>query len=263
MPDNILTIQSDDLFEIILNRPQKKNALNWDMLKAIEASIEQAEKSPGARVILIHSKNRGFSTGVDLSAFPQLPQIFGENWERRIPSIVSAFQSILNKVAQCHLPTIALLRGYALGLGLELALACDFRIAAKHTKLGLPETRLGIIPDVGGTTRLTHLIGPGKAKELIMTGKIIDAELAMRWGLINYAVPARELREKSESLAEELTLSSPLAVSAAKRVINNLGNIKSGLELEALAQNTLLQSEDFQIGLSSMLSKTPPEWLGK
>jgi enoyl-CoA hydratase/carnithine racemase len=114
----------------------------------------------------------------------------------------SVFHSILNKIPRCNLPTIALIRGYALGLGLEIAMACDFRIVARGAKIGLPESRLGTIPGAGGTTRLTHLVGPGRAKEWIMTGRMIDLEEARLAGLVNAVVPANELFARGKTLAE-------------------------------------------------------------
>ena len=148
-------------------------------------------------------------------------------------------------------------------MGLELALACDFRIAARHTKIGLPEARLGLIPDVRGTTRLTRLVGPARAKEIIMTGGMVDLGLAENWGLVNYVVSGTELEEKGKSLVHEIALAAPLAVSYAKRVIDELMDVERGLRLEAWAQNHLIHTEDFQVGVQSVLTKTTPEWRGK
>ena len=153
--------------------------------------------------------------------------------------------------------TIALLHGYCLGLGFELALACDFRIAAEGTKIGLPESRLGIIPDVGGTTRLTRLVGPSRARELIMTGRNIDLNTAERWGIVNYVVAQGEL-DQSGSLAGELAQAAPLAVSYAKRVIDGLVDVDRGLQMEAWAQSHLMRTQDFEIGAQAMFTKQPP-----
>jgi enoyl-CoA hydratase/carnithine racemase len=120
-----------------------------------------------------------------------------------------------------------------LGLGLELALACDLRIAAEGTQLGLPESRLGLIPDVGGTTRLTRLVGPARAKELIMMGRSFDVAYAERWGIVNQVVPGDELQACGRALAEEIAAAAPLAVSYAKKVINGVADIDRGLQLEA------------------------------
>jgi enoyl-CoA hydratase/carnithine racemase len=213
--------------------------------------------------VLLRGEGTGFSAGIDLMGFSDLIERFGENWRDNLFPLTAAYQAVVNKFERCSLPVIALLHGYCLGLGFELALACDFRIAAEGTKIGLPETRLGIIPDVGGTTRLTRLIGTARAKELIMTGRNVDLNDAERWGLVNYLVPADQLMSKAESLAAEIAQSAPLAVSYAKRVINGISDLDRGLSLEAWAQSVLMRSEDFANGVQAMLLKQPVEWKGK
>lgn len=256
--------QDGPIFEIILNRPEKRNAIHWPMMIEIADAIKKAENSSGVRGILIKGEGGGFSSGIDLYAFPELAEAFGEDWQDRMLEVTDAFQSVLNIVEQSSIPTVALLRGYALGLGFEFALACDFRIAARHTKIGLPETRLGLIPDVGGTTRLTRLVGPARAKEIIMTGRVIDLESAEKWGVVNYVVSGTEaLESKGREIICEISLAAPLAVSYAKRVIDEIVNCNHGLRLEAWAQNQLIHTEDFQIGVQSALTKTQPEWRGK
>jgi enoyl-CoA hydratase/carnithine racemase len=262
-PQFILTQPHDQVIEIILNRPEKRNAIHWPMMQSLSQAIEQAERIPGARAILIRGQGQVFSSGLDLTGLAEMAAVFGEDWQERMTSVTDAFQNVFNKVERCSLPTIALLRGFVLGLGLELALACDFRIAARHTKLGLPEAKMGLIPDVGGTTRLTHLVGPSRAKELILTGRVIDVEIAERWDLVNKIVPEKELDAAGEALVEEIVGCAPLAVRYARQVIDQLSDVDRGLHLEALAQERLAQSEDFMIGVQSMISKTTPQWRGK
>jgi enoyl-CoA hydratase/carnithine racemase len=177
--------------------------------------------------------------------------------------ITDDFQGVLNRLERLELPTIVLMHSHCLGLALELSLACDIRLAAPDTKIGLPETRLGMIPDVGGTTRLTRLVGPARAKELIFTGKTIDAKLAERWGIVNYVVPADELQTKAASLVEEICQAAPLAVGMAKRVIDGLADVDRGLMLEGWAQSQLFQTEDFAEGVQSFLMKKQPDFKGK
>jgi enoyl-CoA hydratase/carnithine racemase len=178
--------------------------------------------------------------------------------------VTRLFQASLNAVAGCDVPTIALLHGFALGLGLELALACDLRLAAEGTQLGLPETRLALIPDVGGTTRLTRLVGPGRAKQLILAGGTVDAVTASNWGLINAVTAGPALLDRGLALAEEIARGAPLAVSAAKRVIDQLDeDVGRGLGLEAQTQNGLVQSEDFATAVQALVTKTPPRWQGR
>ncbi len=263
MPDWITTQVRGPAFEIILQRTDKRNAIHWPMLQELGAAIDCAEQTAGVRAVVVRGEGTGFSSGIDLQAFAQLSQTFGENWAANMLNVTGAFQAVLNKFERCRLPTIALLHGYALGLGLELALACDLRIAAVGTKLGLPETRLGLIPDVGGTTRLTRLIGPARAKEIILTGKMIDLAQAEHWGLINASVPADQLIASGDAIVNDIAQAAPLAVSAAKRVIDGIADLDRGLQLEAWAQRHLIESDDFQIGVQAMLTKSPPHWRGK
>lgn len=259
----VLVEQRDHVAQIILNRPDKRNAIDWPTLQALDSAITDAEKRPGVRVILVRGQGKAFSAGIDLTAFFSMSDQFGDNWRHDSLPLTRAFQTIVNKFESSSIPTIALLHGYCLGLGMELALACDMRIVAEGTRLALPETKLGIIPDVGGTTRLTRLIGPARAKEFIMTGKDIPLDAAQRWGIVNYVVPAEELEAKGHILADEIASSAPLAVTFSKHVIDGLFDLKRGLELEAFAQSRLFPTEDFMTGAQAMISKQPPEWEGK
>jgi len=259
----VQTLQRDQIFEIILNRPEKRNALNWSMMMELDAAIDEAERVVGVRAVLISGEGSSFSAGIDVTSFAESSTHFGEHWRDNLFPLTAAYQSVTNKVAQCSLPTIALLHGYCLGLGFEIALACDFRIAGVGTKIGLPEARLGIIPDVGGTTRLTRLVGVARAKEIVMTGKNIDLNDAERWGILNAVVPVEDLLAKGESLAAELAQAAPLAVSYAKRVIDGLADLERGLQLEGWAQSQLIRSQDFEVGVEAMLTKQAPQWTGK
>ncbi len=263
MTDLILTQQRDTLFEIVLNRPQKRNAINLEMLRGLETAVATANRTPNLRAVLIRGAGSAFSAGIDVSALLGLAQTYGPHWQTRMRAITDEFQHILTRLERLELPTIALLHGYCLGLALELALACDIRLAASETKLGLPETRLGIIPDVGGTTRLTRLLGPARAKELIFSGRQIDAAQAEAWGLLNYAVPEAELESKAAELVAEISQAAPLAVGMAKRVIDGLADVERGLLLEGWAQSQLFSSEDFLEGAQAFMQKRPPRWQGK
>lgn len=263
MNDLIQTQQRDTIFEIILNRPEKRNAINWSMMTALDAAISAAEQAAGVRAVVIRGEGNGFSAGIDVTSFAESSSQFGENWRENLFPLTAAYQAVTNKIERCSLPTIALLHGYCLGLGFEIALACDFRIAAVGTKIGLPESRLGIIPDVGGTTRLTRLVGVARAKEYVMTGKHIDVEAAERWGLLNHVVAADALVSTGESLVAELAQAAPLAVQLAKRVIDGMTDTERGLQLEGWAQSQLIRTQDFEVGIEAMLTKQPPQWHGK
>ena len=249
---------------VTLNRLDKRNALTLFMLAEVGQAVAEAAQLANARAVLVQGSGRGFSAGIDLGSFTGADRDFGPDWRQRMLDISGAFQASLNQVAACPAPTIALLHGFALGLGLELALACDLRLAAPGTQLGLPETRLGLIPDVGGTTRLTRLVGPGRAKQLIFTGGPIEAGTAAEWGLVNAVVPEMDLLSRGLALADEVALCAPLAVAAAKRVIDQVGDdVLRGQELEAQAQNELVHTADFETAVQALATKTAPRWQGR
>jgi enoyl-CoA hydratase/carnithine racemase len=259
----VLVQRRDHLLEIILNRAEKRNAINWQMMTELDSAIIEAEKMSGLRAVLVRGEGSGFSAGIDLLGFQNTSERFGEHWRENLFPLTQAYQAVVNKFERCSIPTIALLHGYCLGLGFELALACDFRVVAEGTKMGLPESKLGMIPDVGGTTRLMRLVGTARAKELVMTGRNLDPTCAEQWGAVNAVVPPDELLAKGETLAAELAQAAPLAVSYAKRIIDGMTDLDRGLQLEAWAQAQLMRSEDFEIGVQAMLLKQAPEWKGK
>jgi enoyl-CoA hydratase/carnithine racemase len=263
MSEFVLIETHENYVEIILNRSEKRNAISWPMMQELDAAIDLVARTPHVRAILVRGEGTGFSAGIDLMSFTDLAEKFGENWRDNLFPMTAAYQATVNKFERCGLPTIALVHGYCLGLGFELALACDFRIVAEATKIGLPEARLGIIPDVGGTTRLTRLVGAARAKEFIMTGRNIDLESAERWGIVNAVVPPEELIGRGEALVAELAQAAPLAVSYAKKVIDGLVDIDRGLQMEAWAQSHLIRTQDFEIGAQAMLTKQPPQWTGR
>jgi enoyl-CoA hydratase/carnithine racemase len=263
MSELIQTRQREDIFEIVLNRPEKRNALNREMWEGLDAAVSQANRTPNLRAVLLRGEGPVFSSGIDVSALLGLAQEYGPHWQQRMHAITDESQRTLTRLERLELPTIALLHGHCLGLALELALACDIRLAAEGTVLGLPETRLGIIPDVGGTTRLTRLVGPARAKELIFTSRHFDAVYAARWGIVNEVVPADELLSRSDALVEEIRQAAPLAVGMAKRVIDGLADIDRGLMLEGWAQSELFKTEDFMEGAQAFMMKRPPEFKGR
>lgn len=251
----VLTQQRDYIFEVILNRPDKRNAISFAMLKELEAAFDLAEKTPGVRVVFLRAEGRVFSSGIDLEEFTEAGEIFGENWRQNLFPMTALYQLVANKIERCSHPVIALLHGFVLGMALEFALACDFRIVAERTRLGLPESMLGIIPDVGGTTRLLRLAGPARAKEIVMTGRNFDTADAERWGIVSAVVPRDELVARAEVLAEELKAAAPLAVSYAKRVINDIMENDRALQIEAWAQAQLMRTEDFEAVLEATRTK--------
>jgi enoyl-CoA hydratase/carnithine racemase len=264
MSDLVLVEQRGETAIVSLNRPEKRNAITLAMLAETGRAVAQAGRQAGVRAVLVRGNGRGFSAGIDLSAFSGADPDFGPDWRGRMLDLTGQFQAGLNAVAGCPVPTIALLHEFVLGLGLELALACDLRIAAEGTQLGLPETRLGLIPDVGGTTRLTRLVGPARAKQMIFTGGSVAAATAAGWGLVNEVVPLSSLLQRGLDLAAEIGACAPLAVSAAKRVIDQVGqDVTTGLALEAQAQSELVQTQDFEAAVWAVATKSTPRWRGR
>jgi enoyl-CoA hydratase/carnithine racemase len=258
----IKTLARAPIFEISLNRPDKRNAIRVQMLQEIAQAVQQAEQTPAIRVILVRGEGGCFSAGLDLLGMGGMPELLGENWMQQGYQATRLWQSNLQRLQESFLPSIALLHSYTLGAGLELALACDLRIAAEDVIISLEEARIGLIPDAGGTTRLTQLIGAPRAKELIFTGRRIRAAAAEQWGLVNQVVPPDQLLAAGEALAQEICACAPLAVGAAKRVINGLTHPAPGLHLEMIEQNPLFHSQDLAEGVQSRLEKRDPRWQG-
>lgn len=262
MTDLIRTERHDDILELVLNRPDKRNAINFEMYDELDRALRLAERSDGLRLVLVRGEGKAFSAGIDVSNFMILAQKYGEQWQQRTRTITRDFQEVLNRLGRLEMPVVALIHGHCLGLALELALACDMRIASRSARLALPETRLGLIPDVGGTTRLARLVGPARAKELIFTGREIGADQAERWGLVNRVVPDDGLVEAGRQLAEELRLAAPLAVGMAKRVVDGAADLERGLALEGWAQSQLFQTEDFTEAVRSFMEGRRPRFKG-
>lgn len=262
MSDLIICRRDGAIFEVTLNRPGSRNAINDEMMEAISAAFDRAERefSQGARVVVVRAAGRVFSAGIDLQQFSPTESNLRDN----LFPFTARYQAIVDKIERCSLPVVCVLQGYCLGLALELALACDFRIAAERTKLGLPESRLGMIPDVGGTVRLVKLIGPSRAKDLILTGRNIELAQALEWGLVNAVYPKSELEAGIAEWVEALAAAAPLAVSYGKRVVNDIVDNSRGLQIEAWAQAQLFRSQDFRRAVAAMIDKTYPiDWEGK
>lgn len=256
------------VIEIVLNRADRRNAINRTLLNDLDAALDTAERlatdAPARwRAVILRAEGPTFSAGLDLAAFSEWAEVAGESWRDNLFATTERYQRVTNKIEALSLPVIALLHGAVIGLGMEIALAADFRIAAEGTRLQLPETRIGLIPDVGGTTRLTRLIGPARAKEYILTGRPFDLADAERWGLVNAVVAPEQLAARGNTLAAELAEAAPLAVRYAKKAIDSMDDLKRGLLFESWAQAVLIRSEDFMTGAQAVMTKSTPEWNGK
>lgn len=259
---NVITRQRGSIFEICLNRPDKRNAITLELWDEFDAALKLVQRQPEIRCVLIRGEGKSFSTGADIATFMTLKEFYGAGWVHKGRIIAASVQSVVNRLEKLEVPTVALLHGHCLGMGLELALACDFRIGSDEVKLGLPETRIGLIPDVGGTTRLTRLLGPTRAKEMILTGRSINATTALNYGLLSEMVPIEDLLAAGERWANELGQAAPLAVGLAKRVIDSLVEQDRGFDLEGWAQSQLYGTQDFHEALQSFAEKRSPQFKG-
>lgn len=267
MPHVTLT-EHAPVLELTLDRAEKRNAINHALLTDLDAALDAAERyatdAPAVwRAVILRAEGPAFSAGLDLGGFEESAAAFGEHWRDNLFVLTACYQRILGKIEALSLPVIALLHGPVLGFGMELALAADFRIAAVGARLQFPESRIGLVPDVGGTTRLTRLLGPARAKEYILTGKPFDLADAERWGLVNAVVQPEELAQRGQALAGELAAAAPLAVRCGKKVIDGLADSQRGQLLEAWAQAALIRTEDFMRGAQAALTRTEPEWIGR
>jgi len=253
---------------LVLDRPDKLNAFTVEMWREMRELGAELLADPGdLRALVVIGEGRAFSSGIDTSVFTSdrgIDEVLaGEAPRHENPVIagILAAQDAYTWLEEAPFATIAAVRGHALGAGLQLALACDIRIVARGTKLGLLEFKYGIIPDLGGTQRLPRLVGPGKAKELIFTAARIDAEEAGRIGLAERVVADEELEEVAGDLAREIAAQPPLAVRGAKRAVNAAMSgetVRDGLLVEAEAQSECLRSEDMKEAITAFVEGRPP-----
>ena len=239
-----------------LNRPDRYNALGSRIVDELGQALEWVEGSQQVRtVILTGAGERAFCSGVDLKERAEMSA--DERWAHN-----RALNAFADRLARLQMPTVAALNGLAFGGGLEITLACDFRIAAEGAEFSLPEVGIGIVPGAGGTQRLPRLIGPTKAKELILTGRRVSAETALDMGLVSKVVPLGSLMEEARSLAEEIAANSPLALAYAKAAVDLASEtaIEQGLRYETAAIRATLSSEDYKIGLAAFADRKKPNF---
>lgn len=244
---------------ITLNRPEAANAFSRQMLTEFRELIEELKYNSSIRtVILTGSGEKVFCAGADLKERAGMTPI-------EVKQTVALIRQVINSVEHLPMPVIAAINGVAFGGGLELALACDIRIAAETAKVGLTETSLAIIPGAGGTQRLPRLIGLGKAKELIYTAQRVDAYEAKEIGLVEYVVPKEELLQKAMEIADRIADNGPIAVAQAKIAINKgmEVDLQTGLELEQMAYAMTIPTEDRIEGLTAFKEKRKPQYKGE
>jgi enoyl-CoA hydratase len=240
---------------IMIDRSAKLNALSLEMLADLEAHVDAVAASPARVVVLRTGGEKVFCVGADIAAFSQFSA--ADMWRRWIP----IGHRVFDRLARLPQPTVAVVDGLAVGGGLELALACDLRVAAGRACFALPELGLGTIPGWGGTGRLTTLVGASRAKELILTRRRLDASTALAWGLVNAVADGREaLDAEVERLVTDLLGSAPIAQQVSKQLIDAAAAGAPAAILEAIASGFTSSTNDFAQGVNAFLSKTAPQF---
>lgn len=257
--ENIISEKDQGITTITINRPSKLNALNRATIKELHLAFKAADEDAKCKVIVLTgSGEKAFVAGADISEFADYSMTQGER-------LASEGQALLfDFVAHLSTPVIAAVNGFALGGGLELAMAAHFRIASENAKMGLPEVSLGVIPGYGGTQRLPQLVGKGKAMELIMTAGMIDANTALQYGLVNHVTTSEELLPLANKLASKIMNNSSVAIAAAISAINaGFEDGENGYDTEITEFGHCFGTADFKEGTQAFLEKRKPKFPGK
>jgi enoyl-CoA hydratase/carnithine racemase len=258
MSEYVSVEERDRVRHIVLDRPDKRNAIHHEMVLELRDAAREAYEATDAHCVIVRGEGRAFSAGIDIS---QLGNLGGA-------ALLRPFRrdciELVNLLEEMPKPVIAQIHGACLGLGAEIALACDMRVMSEDALFGLPETKLGLIPDVGGSSRLPAVVGLGIAKELIMTGRTIDAAECLRIGAANRVAPLDELESATHALVEELLTAAPLAAGLAKRVLDGVAKptLAASLEQEVSMQQLLVATDDFREAGMAFLEKRPPRFTG-
>lgn len=255
MYTTLLTSLEKGIFTVTVNRPDKMNALNKDVMNDLDAVVDEIETNPEIKAVIITGAGpKAFVAGADISEF------VGLNKEEGM-TLAKQGQDIFFKIENCSKPIVAAVNGFALGGGCELAMACHFRVASDNAKFGQPEVNLGLIPGYGGTQRLTQLIGKGRSMELLMTGNMIDASIALEYGLVNHVVSQDDLLPKAKMILEQIIVKAPLAVGKCITAANAAYSA-NGYHKEIDAFGECFQTEDMKEGTSAFLEKRKPQFKG-
>ena len=257
--ENLLIAIENKIALVTLNRPTKLNALNKDTLTELHTAFTDLENNEAVQaIILTGSGEKAFVAGADIAEFANFSAQEGTQLA------ADGHQKVFDHIENLKKPVIAAVNGFALGGGLELAMACHFRVASENAKMGLPEVTLGLIPGYGGTQRLPQLVGKGRAMEMILTATMITAAEAKEYGLVNHVVPQVELIEFCQGLAQKIIKNAPVALSEAIMAINaSVDKTKNGFEQEINAFGRLFGTADFKEGTTAFLEKRKANFSGK
>ncbi|RKR14643.1 enoyl-CoA hydratase [Maribacter vaceletii] len=260
MAYNTILIEQDQFIaEITINRPSKLNALNKETIKELSKALKDLDKDKSIKsIILTGTGEKAFVAGADISEFANFSVKKGAALAKEGQETLFSF------IEDMKTPVIAAVNGFALGGGLELAMACHFRVASDNAKMGLPEVSLGVIPGYGGTQRLPQLIGKGRALELIMTAAMIDAPRALSIGLVNYVVTPEELLPLCKKIANKIANNSPVAIGHAIKAVNaGFNTTLDGYKTEIKAFGECFGTADFKEGTTAFLEKRKADFPGK
>ncbi|MCX8185371.1 MAG: enoyl-CoA hydratase/isomerase family protein [Sulfolobales archaeon] len=250
----VLYEKRDNVAIVTLNRPERLNALNRELLQDLHRALEQAERDSDIRVVVLTGAGKAFCAGADVAEFTKSTH--------EVKDFIELGKRVFEYIENMGKPVIAAVNGYALGGGLELALSCDFIIASSSAFFGATEINLGIVPGWGATQKLLISAGLTKAREIVMLGELFSAEEALKLGIIHRVAPPEKLLEETAALARKLSQKSPTALSIAKSVFNKTSKsmLSSGFEIERSMFYVALSSEDAREGISAFLEKRKPKW---
>ena len=257
--ENIILEHDKGIATLYINRPEKLNALNKAMIQELHETLKMVDENPDVRVIVITGNGeKAFVAGADIAEFAHFSA------EEGAQLAAQGQQLLFDFIENMKTPVIAAVNGFALGGGLELAMACHFRIASENAKMGLPETSLGVIPGYGGTQRLAQLVGKGRAMEMILTAGMIDADTAKIYGLVNHVVPQEDLLSAYMTIATRIMKNSPVAISKAIEAVNaNYVSGINGFDVEIKNFGDCFATDDFKEGTTAFLEKRKAEFKGK
>ena len=255
----VITKKADGIKFIVINRESRMNAVNPETVKLLQTIAEETKQERDVRAVVITGAGKSFSTGADLKWTPESDEL--QHMENR----VWLFEHAIKAIYSLPVPTIAAIRGHAVGYGLSIALACDIRIASADAMMGMLFTRIGLMPDGGASYFLPRIVGLSKALELTYTADVIDAQEALRIGLVNKVVPPADLEKEAEGLAKRLAKGPPVAYRFAKQALQSgiEYDLEKIFEKEVLGQTKCLMTADFMEGVSAFLQKRTPEYTGE
>lgn len=263
---HISTSIQENLLIVSITRPEKRNALTFEMVMALGEAVAEADRHPEVRAVIVRAEGSVFSAGIDIGSLIQLRADAGEtNAARWLRRGADRLQYALHLIEATEVPVIGALHGQVIGLGLEVALSFDFRVSTKDCLFSIPESRMGLVADVGGTTRLSRVVGPSRAKDLLMTARAIEAAEALQWGLVNRIAGDGDVVGVATALANQIAANAPLAVGLAKRIVDQGDGLDmhTQMAIERWAQSQLITTEDVVEAASSFMEKRAPDFKGR